>query len=147
MSASPFDASELLLATQAATTGDDLQIGSDQDDALAASAGADELRGGHGSDAYQFGIGSGSDIIVETNRSLTYIPYPDDGSELDIASLRETDTLTFGAGVTVSDLILTATGATLSDHRNRRNGRQPPYPRSACAVRKLGVDHRGSIFR
>ena len=109
------DASEMLLATQTATGGDDLQIGSDQADALAASAGADELRGGRSGDDYAFGIGSGADIIVETNRGLTYIPYPDDGPELDIALLRETDTLTFGAGVTVSDLVLTATGSSLSD--------------------------------
>ncbi len=109
------DASELLLATQTATSGDDLQIGSEQADTFAASTGADELHGGRGSDTYTFGIGSGADLLVETNRGLTYIPYPDDGPELDIALLRETDTLTFGAGITVSDLILTATGSSLSD--------------------------------
>lgn len=111
------DAADLRAAALAATGGDDVQIGTGQDDVIAASAGNDIMRGGFGSDSYSFGIGDGMDRIEETADNIKYAPddFQFEGGTFDLSLLRETDTLTFGAGITVDNLVLTATGDTLSD--------------------------------
>lgn len=101
---------DFLAATNAQTAGDDLVIGSDLSDAIGTSAGNDELRGGLGSDSYEFGIGSGSDTIVETDRGFTYFPIGLEGEDVDLSNIRETDTLNFSAGLTQADVTFTAVG-------------------------------------
>ena len=112
------DAAAIRALATAPSAGDDTQIGTSLAESFAASAGADILRGGRGSDAYAFGIGSGADQIIETADDVEFFAFQSESAQYyDLASFRETDLLTFGAGVALEDLTLTATGDTLSDLR------------------------------
>lgn len=72
--------------------GDDRILGLGGDDYLDGGVDNDDLYGGEGSDTYFFGLGSGQDRIIESiGSSKTY----------------SFDTLRFGTGINVSNLILT----------------------------------------
>jgi len=120
-----WDSAAINAATMPITSGDDHMIGSPLDDSFAASAGDDILEGGSGSDSYAFNIGSGSDTIVETAQGHEYSPFFSDGEgfeDIDLSLLRETDTVTFGAGITINDLTLTTVGDGLQDLQIQING-------------------------
>lgn len=99
------------------TAGNDLQFGTAANEVLASGAGNDTLRGGHGSDGYAFGYGSGNDVIGETADGIRYTPdtYEFEGGPQDLSLLRETDTLTFGPGLNLSNLRFSAVGTGLAD--------------------------------
>ena len=101
------------------TAGNDLQLGTAANEVLANGAGNDTLRGGHGSDGYAFGYGSGNDVIGETADGIRYNPDTNevDASPQDLSLLRETDTLTFGPGLDLSDMRFSAVGVGLADLR------------------------------
>ncbi|MBP6014326.1 MAG: AHH domain-containing protein [Alphaproteobacteria bacterium] len=80
------------LIQQATTSGNDTTYGFGTADTFSATAGNDTLVGFDGSDTYAFGRGSGQDVIDEQARYLT---------------LLGTDTLKFGAGITLADLEFT----------------------------------------
>ncbi|WP_269586164.1 putative Ig domain-containing protein [Roseibium sp. Sym1] len=103
--------------TNTGTDGNDNQVGTGLEDIFAPTAGDDVLAGGHGSDIYGFEIGAGHDEIVETSDGLLYTPdtYEFEGGPMDLSLLRETDTLFFGDGISVSDLTFTAVGNSLAD--------------------------------
>jgi len=72
------------------TNGEDIIEGFGTDDVLAGGAGNDQLSGVAGSDTYMFGVGDGSDTIIETA----------DGA---------TNRLVLGSGIAVADVRLTRT--------------------------------------
>ena len=120
---------EIKARALAASSGNDVQMGSALDDTILTSAGDDILKGGFGSDQYEFGLGAGSDQIIETSQSSYYQSHiltggggeieggPSSLVSLDLNDLRNTDVLTFGDGITLSDLTLTGVGDDLSDLR------------------------------
>ncbi len=99
------------------TAGDDFYAGSNESDFIAATAGDDTLHGGNGGDTYQFGVGSGVDRIVDTGDGRV-VEYEEDdgvifGTNEEIRA--ETDTVEFGPGIAVGDLIVSAVGENLAD--------------------------------
>ncbi|MEL6708798.1 MAG: calcium-binding protein, partial [Pseudomonadota bacterium] len=81
------------------TTGDDVLVGTFENDELDGLAGHDILRGGDGSDIYYFGAGYGQDRIEETITN---------------ANLDDYDQVVFGDGITASDLTFTRDGDALT---------------------------------
>ena len=71
--------------------GNDRLLGLDGNDTLDGGTGNDDLYGGYGDDAYLFGIGSGDDRIIDFEGGRIY----------------SSDTLRFGPGITLADLIFT----------------------------------------
>jgi Ca2+-binding RTX toxin-like protein len=82
------------LAT-ASTAGDDTIRGYFSDDTIDGGAGDDLMMGGDGSDTYLFGRGSGHDTIEESVGLVVY---------------SSTDSVVFGPGVSVADLLITRPG-------------------------------------
>ncbi|ATN32507.1 hypothetical protein ACO34A_01620 [Rhizobium sp. ACO-34A] len=76
--------------------GNDRLLGLGGNDTLDGGTGNDDLYGGYGDDVYLFGIGSGNDRIIDFEGGKTY----------------SFDTLRFGSGISVADLIFTR------DYRN-----------------------------
>ncbi|WP_236759713.1 calcium-binding protein [Agrobacterium tumefaciens] len=72
--------------------GDDRILGLGGDDYLDGGVDNDDLYGGEGSDTYFFGLGSGQDRIIES---------------IDSSKTYSFDTLRFGTGINVSNIILT----------------------------------------
>lgn len=78
-------------------SGNDTLNGDAGDDSLTGGTGANTLRGGEGSDTYHFGLGSGSDLIVEQDNA---------GSAI--------DTLQMGAGIAPQDIRVTRDAISLT---------------------------------
>lgn len=76
------------------TTGDDALHGWDGDDTLNGGSGNDSLSGAGGSDTYRFALGGGQDRILE-------------------AGYGGVDTISFGAGIAASDIVLSLEGDAL----------------------------------
>lgn len=109
---------EVEAITTLASAGNDLQIGTEIAENFATSAGDDTMIGGFGGDSYEFGIGSGADKIIEVDANrgeLREVEGDEPGQIYDPNLARDTDTLTFGDGVTIGDLIVNASGSTLAD--------------------------------
>ncbi len=85
---------------QSTTSGSDVIVGYDSDDEFQASAGNDTMRGLLGNDIYNFGRGSGADVI-------------DDNPTATLASESTADKVVFGANVLASDLVLSRVGSDL----------------------------------
>jgi hypothetical protein len=97
--------------------GNDTLFGDDGNDILRGGTGPDNLQGGAGNDTYVFNRGDGADTIYDDYRPLTlvsgasgtlggsisstYQPVPADGGS---------DTLEFGAGITVADISIASSG-------------------------------------
>jgi len=83
-------------------SGNDTLIASSGDDILDGSVGNDILQGGIGNDTYFFGLGYGKDIIYDSNYAYSYTgpDYYNAGN----------DTLKFGEGISVSDVIAKVSG-------------------------------------
>lgn len=73
------------------SSGDDSILGDDGDDVLTGGLGNDYLEGGIGNDTYRFNFGDGNDIIFDNG-----------------ATTAEIDILVFGAGISASDITVTA---------------------------------------
>ncbi|MCR9214040.1 MAG: putative Ig domain-containing protein, partial [Proteobacteria bacterium] len=112
------DAAAIYAATMPITAGDDSMIGSAFEETFAVSGGNDTMIGAGDGDTYEFGIGAGSDVIIETAQSHEFSPFVSEGEfsvEADLSLVRETDTVTFGAGITINDLVLTIVGDSQQD--------------------------------
>jgi Ca2+-binding RTX toxin-like protein len=83
------------LIRQYTTDGNDRLYGFGTNDAFASSKGDDFISGGDGGDTYHFDLGSGKDTIYDGMQFIT---------------LPMSDTLVFGEGITLSDLVLTRDG-------------------------------------
>ncbi|MEO1660450.1 MAG: calcium-binding protein [Pseudomonadota bacterium] len=105
---------DVLTAMLQQTDGADIVYGTEGDDLISSSAGNDVLRGSRGKDTYQFGIGSGSDIIDE--RDVPYAINVDGGDRFETAvrpnlsGYREIDTLYFLDNLTLDHLRFSITG-------------------------------------
>jgi Ca2+-binding RTX toxin-like protein len=89
-----------LLVRQSITDGNDTTIGFGDDDTFYASAGDDTLIGMDGADTYDWGVGSGHDTIDERSRYIDV--------EVGLGGISLTtraDTIVFGEGITVDDVI------------------------------------------
>jgi Ca2+-binding RTX toxin-like protein len=113
---------DLLSDDMAVSSGDDITTGDIFANDLVQSAGNDTLRGSGGGDEYHFGSGAGQDVIIETAQGFAYYPDNNEFTFYNLSELREIDTLRFGAGLTVDDLTLTRTGASLDDLRIEIDG-------------------------
>jgi Ca2+-binding RTX toxin-like protein len=81
-----------LVLTQGKTSGDDTIYGFARHDVLDGGTGNDFLDGGEDADTYIFGLGYGHDTIQDTHENILYDYF---------------DTLKFGAGITIDDLLIT----------------------------------------
>ena len=101
--------------------GDDTLIGGAGDDTLDGGAGDDYLDGGNGNDTYKFGIGSGVDTINNARGHFLidgdYV-YSDSYGHYESAAT--TDTVEFGAGITVNDLELSDVVYAMADESSLR---------------------------
>ena len=116
-----FDGATLSPATIASlinspTAGDNVLLGTSEQDDLDGGAGSDVLVGADGDDTYRFGVGDGVDTIVEAGVGTRADPYGYGGPQV------ETDTVVFKPGITQSDLTVTAVGEDLKDMAIRING-------------------------
>ena len=80
---------------QSETAGNDTIYGFDRDDTLIGGKGDDFLSGGNGNDTYVFNLGDGHDTIADQETNIL-------GGE--------SDTLQFGPGISVSDVVFTRDG-------------------------------------
>lgn len=103
-----WDVAEIDLRLKAATAENDQLHGGAGFDVLDGLGGDDILAGGSSSDAYLFGIGSGSDTIIELEVARPIPLYGD--FPMMMAGVREVDELRFGAGITYADLELITDG-------------------------------------
>jgi trimeric autotransporter adhesin len=71
--------------------GDDVFTGSSSDDVIIGGTGADRLEGGAGNDTFRYALGDGADVVSDLSGS--------------------NDTLSFGAGITADDVIVSRIGA------------------------------------
>jgi Ca2+-binding RTX toxin-like protein len=76
--------------------GNDVLNGGDGNDVLDGGVGLDTLNGGTGADTYLFGIGSGNDLILDTDSTAGVV-----------------DVVKFGAGITQTDIRFTQLGNSL----------------------------------
>ena len=93
--------------TLTGTTGSDNLAGAAGNDLLAGGSGSDYLRGGAGNDTYEFNLGGGQDTIFESESQFT------SGGN---------DTLRFGLGIAVEDLIFSKSTSDFDDLRIRIAG-------------------------
>lgn len=108
---------EISEANLMTTAGDETTTGGQTADVIVQTAGNDVLQGAAGSDTYFFGVGAGQDILVETSAGTPIRANDFEGTYYDLGALRENDALQFADGLTLADLTLTRTGATLDDLR------------------------------
>lgn len=97
---------DVIVAGTAAETvdggaGNDVIYGWSGNDTLSGGTGNDFLSGGSGSDTYRFNLGDGQDTIFE--------------NESDTTTNLGTETLRFGLGISLSDLIISKSGAEWND--------------------------------
>jgi Ca2+-binding RTX toxin-like protein len=116
--ASVWTLDDILIRASAPTTGgDDNFIGSATAETIDGGLGNDTLAGGVSADTYIFGLGSGSDTIIEDSRET---PQYSGFDEPVFEAVR--DELRFGVGLTVNDLVFAVIGSEQRDLQVRIKG-------------------------
>jgi hypothetical protein len=110
-------------------TGFDTLYGEDGNDILRGGKGNDNLQGGQGDDTYVFNRGDGADTVLDEYSDTVFVPDPTGPPGSGRYETRQldagTDSLVFGPGVAVSDVLVQAS----PDNRDLIVGvRDPAHP-------------------